>query len=612
MRYYKNSGFYITIIIIVYILNIKYLNGITIKCNQCNYSYEDKKCKSDLGECPSYCRPHFYDVQCYDCSTVFKSNTNLLYSISENECIPPITDYNRNIISETNEVVKNEEANNKIKADTNLGIKMFGNFIYKICPTYTVGTLFSGYNYCKCTDTTNSFLYADKIFDLDHFRCVNTCPQGYYFYYNTLGNYLCKRLEDIPPPDCIRSNNLLTENCDSGQPFLVEHIKIGSRQYYYCLSACPASLPFYKNTTSVNSGIKCLDKCPDNYFYYSDTKECIEKCDNYQSWIDIESKIFICVRPSSTESNCPPEFPYKYGSSCLRNCSDTNKDFFSFTHFGSNDLKKQTYSLVTSNKRCVEDCNSADDNDGKIYHEKVTFTCVSDCTKTSRKYNKDYECVESCSGDKEFHNYGLFECVNNCNNPYQYKSDEDKTCYDDCRKLSPIFYYDKNTEMCFNKCGNLNFIYKHQNTDNSYSLYCLESCNTQIKIGTTSVTRPNFVHRYNDNLCIQNCTINSDMSTYYRIKEDDTCYQSCEEVNKYKYRNEYIAGTKHFKYEYESECFPSDSSFSNQLHYTMKSGIVKYKSTTESDLEFCSKAGFYYINRASNECKTCDGYKIPY
>ena len=119
MRYYKNSGFYITIIIIVYILNIKYLNGITIKCNQCNYSYEDKKCKSDLGECPSYCRPHFYDGQCYDCSTAFKNNTNLLYSISENECIPPIPNYDRNIISETNEVVKNGEASDKIKADTN-------------------------------------------------------------------------------------------------------------------------------------------------------------------------------------------------------------------------------------------------------------------------------------------------------------------------------------------------------------------------------------------------------------------------------------------------------------------------------------------------------------
>jgi histone H3/H4 len=45
----------------------------------------------------------------------------------------------------------------------------------------------------------------------------------------------------------------------------------------------------------------------------------------------------------------------------------------------------------------------------------------------------------------------------------------------------------------------------------------------------------------------------------------------------------------------------------------MKSGITKYRSsTTETDLDFCSKAGFYYIDRSSNECKKCEGYKIPY
>jgi len=46
----------------------------------------------------------------------------------------------------------------------------------------------------------------------------------------------------------------------------------------------------------------------------------------------------------------------------------------------------------------------------------------------------------------------------------------------------------------------------------------------------------------------------------------------------------------------------------------MKSGIIKYKSTNDktSELAFCSKAGFYYINRTANEFQNCDGYKIPY
>jgi hypothetical protein len=209
---------------------------------------------------------------------------------------------------------------------------------------------------------------------------------------------MCTGLKNIPPRACIRSNNSLTENCDSEQPFLVKHIKIGSRQYYYCLSNCPASLPFYKNTISVHNGKECLDKCPDNYFYYSDTKECIEKCDNHQSLIDIESKIFICVNPSNigtTIYDCPPEFPYKYGNSCLRNCSDTKNNFFSASHFGIDDLQKQTYSLIlTSGKWCVEDCDITN-NEEKKYHEKLTYTCVRNCTKTSRKYINNKECVES-------------------------------------------------------------------------------------------------------------------------------------------------------------------------------------------------------------------------
>lgn len=45
-------------------------------------------------------------------------------------------------------------------------------------------------------------------------------------------------------------------------------------------------------------------------------------------------------------------------------------------------------------------------------------------------------------------------------------------------------------------------------------------------------------------------------------------------------------------------------------------GVTKYRSTTEDDITFCSKAGFYYIRRTSSgiECVNCDSseYRIPY
>ena len=270
---------------------------------------------------------------------------------------------------------------------------------------------------------------------------------------------------------------------------------------------------------------------------------------------------------------------------------------------------------MTGEKKCVIDCNS-ESNEGKKYHEDVTFTCVSDCSKTSRKYiNQNNECVEKCD-DTKFHNYDSFSCVDSCSGSYKYESSLDKTCYDDCSKLSPIFYYDKDTKNCMNKCENLKFIYKFENGgsgDNSYSFYCLESCNTPIQKDGTNLVTPNFVHRYNDNICIKSCIVNRYISLYYHITEDNTCYRSCEEINKYKYRDEYSAGIKHYQYEYGTQCFNTNSTFADKLHYTMKSGIIKYRSsTTETDLVFCSKAGFYYIDRNSNECKNCEGYKIPY
>lgn len=279
MKYYKHSGFYITIISIIYILNIKNLNGINIQCEQCNYDFNVRKCTSDLGECPSYCRPHFYTGRCYDCSGVFKNSDNnpsLLYSIVGTECINQLNDYNRYIVSETNEVASSSDtlkAGNRTDPSTYLGIIIFGAFVYKTCPNGTIEVQNGVYNNCNCSNAANSFAYTEIIFGVEHLRCVNSCPQGYYYYIQFYSNFKCTDLNENLPYNHIRSNNLLTSGCDSDNPYLVNHEKTN---FFYCLSECPGSLPFHQNTNTANEK-KCLEKCPDNYFYYSDTKECIEK-----------------------------------------------------------------------------------------------------------------------------------------------------------------------------------------------------------------------------------------------------------------------------------------------------------------------------------------------
>jgi hypothetical protein len=178
-----------------------------------------------------------------------------------------------------------------------------------------------------------------------------------------------------------------------------------------------------------------------------------------------------------------------------------------------------------------------------------------------------------------------------------YESTIDNTCYNNCENLWPIFYVNKDKNKCFANCSN--YILK-RNEDEVDILYCLDSCDSMTY--NSGGQEIQYYHRYKDNICIENCAVNSDISQYYHIKENNVCYQSCKDFD------------NNSKYEYNSKCFSSiDSAFNGTLHYTMKSGIIKYRSsTTETDLNFCSKAGFYYIDRNNNECTNCEGYKIPY
>ena len=150
-------------------------------------------------------------------------------------------------------------------------------------------------------------------------------------------------------------------------------------------------------------------------------------------------------------------------------------------------------------------------------------------------------------------------------------------------------------------------------------MYCLDNCKgisyTPSSNGGTSVTPVtlNYFHKYNDNNYIENCTVNSDISQYYYIKDDTNkvCYKSCKDIANNKI------------YEHNSLNFDSisDKTFKKNLHYKMKSEVTKYKHTNvweENELDFCSKGGFYYFKddpAGGKECTNCDGtgdYKIPY
>ena len=583
MKYYKNSVFNAAFAILLFILNIKNIKGQNVKCSDCVFNYALKVCRKGDDNCPSYCRPHFYKGECYDCSSIFKNSTSQLYSIVDGKCqkksIATALE-SVYITSETNEVLKPSE----IKAQNRLNVAdnkvfIFGDFTYLNQPANTIlDESVENWLLCRCQQLT----FEDKIFGFTLYKCVNSCPYGYHIY--SVGNDVCKKECETGYSIIIASNNRCDDKCPPDQPYY--YIDEGKE---YCANKCPSSKPFYYNSI-INTKIECKEKCDNNNFYLSDTKECktdLNCGSDYKLCIDFDNLIFICYKQISGNDQCPDTFPYKYGNLCLRKCSDTQKALYT----GFSQIKTYSFIPNSGQKQCVNNCET-DTNSEKIYHDENTLTCIKNCTETSKKYiNQNKECVSSCTN---FHKYGEFECRDDC--PTNFKiSNEDNTCYNDCSKLSPIFYYNIDETECFLKCENSKYIFK----TNENILYCLSNCNS-----IPGVSSP-YYHRYNDNICIENCDVNSDISPYYHIRENNVCYQSCKD----------FINTGNI-YEYNSQCYTEIiDDFENKLHYTVN-GVTKYRSTTEDDITFCSKAGFYYIRRTSSgiECVNCDSseYRIPY
>ena len=319
MKYYNNSVFSATIAILIFILNIKNIKGAGIKCSDCEYVYAQKKCqkKNDGADCPSYCRPHFYEGECYDCSEAFKNDVSQLYQLDVNnkKCgnkSPYSTGGSETFItSETNEIIDYDEFINKANVE-NPPFFLFGNFIYKgNCPVGTSPKDTEKY-YCICNSP--KYTYIDHILERTFKKCVDSCPYGYYYYLD--GEYRCLKQCNDGYKLIIASNNSCVQECPPDHPFYFE---LDGKKY--CSKKCPSKAPFYYSNIIKYKGIECKEKCNNGDFYFSDTKECItyNNCGSgYKLCIDFDNSVFICLKQISGTTQCPSSFPYEYSNLCLK------------------------------------------------------------------------------------------------------------------------------------------------------------------------------------------------------------------------------------------------------------------------------------------------------
>ena len=390
---------------------------------------------------------------------------------------------------------------------------------------------------CQCKE--NYKIIIDSILNRDIYRCISPCPYGYY-----LDDY-CK--SEIPNNYYAYQNKSLVSEC----PLFILDDK-------FCLEKCPDSAPFFEIT---NNEKVCKSSCGDS-FYYSDTKQCFssnDNCNDYIYFIDYQTRTFICNKDDGIISDtyvCPPDFPYKYGNSCIRNCSDTNQI-----------NEKTTYSLInneaaTSQKKfCVENCETEN-----FYLDPTTLSCYKNCKETSNKFYEDHSCYKNCSSvgsTYEYYNDDTFECVEECTNS-RYKSIPDKTCYRnlvDCYKNSDqsLIYINPEQKICNLTCND--YILKTVK-DEKNIYYCLSSCTTKYKLdGTTNSVDVNYYRKNDDKMCIESC----ENDIYYKYKPYSgyneysyICYKSCKDISSaYKfeynyicYKNaEHITETKQYFYE---------------------------------------------------------------
>ena len=117
---------------------------------------------------------------------------------------------------------------------------------------------------CICDPTT--YTYIDSIFERPFYKCVSSCPYGYYFFRGK--EYICAEKCDITAYNLIiASNNSCVENCPSDHPYYYE---LDGKKY--CSKKCPSKLPFYYSSQKQNNGIICKSACNTGHFYFSDTK----------------------------------------------------------------------------------------------------------------------------------------------------------------------------------------------------------------------------------------------------------------------------------------------------------------------------------------------------
>ena len=341
--FYKQKKILNILTFLIVYIKVICTSGICDDCKINNYKCEKPEITDNCDI--NKCRPHLYNdngdtEKCIDCSSGDPSISNInIYSIQNGICTP-LTYCDKKLVIETSECVD---------------------------------------------DCETGYILETKIEGVTYSRCISSCHSGYY-----TKNGKC--VDKCEEQDIIRKGTICSDTCDDSEFLYTKEETIGEKTVIkkYCVNKCPDEKKFFNNDFIKT----CKEKCDGEEFYSIVDNQCMSECPNI-TYIDFSSSILQCSGQEKSENYlCPEEFPFKYKSSCLRNCLDTQN----LTLFGN----IKTYSLIMENgkKLCSEHCSEDTSPTPKKFSDSSTLSCHKSCKETSHKFFYEYEygkeCIDSC------------------------------------------------------------------------------------------------------------------------------------------------------------------------------------------------------------------------
>ena len=475
-------------------------------------------------------------LKCYktkdDCSTAVTSGQDIFYNIKLKKCWTTFpSGYYLNEIDDTNhrfEIVKECE-----------------KFYYKDS-THN--------NNNRCTDNCKSL---DQFYVKAQKNCENSCKIFSKYYYDKNNECLdtCEGKENLEYADIIDfnddDNNIGVKPCKSSCDLdednnLFQHYNYGTK---ICLDGANCNSDKFKKNGEIKN--ICYNSCSEiqdwltifeyNSICYNNIDDITDKETNCPYYYPQDDKVKKCVSGTAGCQSANFNYIFHDQKECRNNCDDYYKfidgtniikcyDNFNDAYNDNNNIKY--FDII--NKKCWANLPSGYyiNNEHKMSDNAITYEIVENCENYYyKRADNNFACTDNCKDVNLFFAQGQRRCESECFSGFskKYYDETNNECLDSCKGRYNLEYSDpfdnNHAQKCLNKCPNPKYFISKKDDSSDASIItnyeCVDDCPTPKYIDVKT------------NECLESCPD----SKYYIEQNGNKCYPKCDAENGYIYIN---------------------------------------------------------------------------